>query len=574
MKRFYRTLTGLHQSIILCAFIVALQMITHESLAQKKGKEPEITIEDVKQKCQNLPRAQRVIIKVARFSVSTKAAQARSTFGDELATMLTSALQQTNCFRVMETNKNLSDATSEMAFAQDGFTNGSGPQAGQMLGAQLIVTGEITDFSEGSSSKSILGVESKSNQATVGFNLKVLNPQTGELLFSKDVNMKGHNSGKVLDIFGVKTSSSNENRAVQDALQKAIIKAVEILADEKDNIDIPEPQKPKEIKRYTAQNCNMLRSGSPKVIILVTEATTQGTTRLNQEDDFERRQQDLYVEREQAITKAIGNLFTGKNRKGRQEEPKPETTTQTAATAQIKKVVIEQTATETELTRLFVESGFKVVDPKIYGQMKQLSDSTGDLGQMAALGLKMGAQIIVTGQAISEKTNGQGGMTACRARLEIRVIATEDGSILATNTVSAGGIDVSEAVANKVALRNASESMSQYLMERLCGMNLQFSNMGPATKTANAQVRQAAPGALTEVSVSNVSFAKLQVIATSLGKNPKVKSVKKSIKGAEGTLLIEHSGSTDELIENLSKIPALKFEVSELEEGKARIAMQ
>jgi curli biogenesis system outer membrane secretion channel CsgG len=194
-------------------------------------------------------------------------------------------------------NKNISDATSEMAFSQDGFTNGSGSQAGKMLGAQLIVTGEITDFSGESSSKSILGVESKCNQATVGFTLKALNPQTGALLFSKDVNMKGHNSGKVFDIFGVKTSSTNENRAVQDATQKAIIKAVEILADEKGNMDIPAPQKPKEFKHYTAQNCSMLRSGSPKVIILVTESTTEGTRRLNEPEDMARREQELYVQR-------------------------------------------------------------------------------------------------------------------------------------------------------------------------------------------------------------------------------------------------------------------------------------
>nr|WP_295927769.1 CsgG/HfaB family protein [uncultured Dyadobacter sp.] len=545
------------------------------AIAQKKGdKGTEITLEQVTQKCKDLPREQRVVIKVARFSVSTKTAAANTTFGDELATMLTSALHQTNCFRVMETNKNLSDATSEIRFEQDGFTGGSGPQAGQMLGAQLIVTGEITDFSEGSSSKSIMGVESRSNRATVGFTLKVLNPQTGELLFSRDVNMQGHNSGKVLDIFGVRTSSTNENRAVQDATQKAIIKAVEILADEKDRMEIPEPQKPKEIKRYTAQNCALLRSSSPKVIILVTEATTEGTTRLDDEGDFARREQELYVRRQEAITTAIHDMFKGKNRKNRQEEKTSEpTTTQTAATAQIKKVVIEQSATETELTRHFVDAGFKVVDPKIYGKMKQLSDSTGDLAQMAALGLKMGANVIITGQAISEKTNAQGGMIACRARLEIRVIATDDGSILASNTISAGGIDVSEAVANKVALRNASEGMSQYLLERLCSMNTSFGPTTTPKKTQAAVAARVASQMTSEIQVSNVNYAKLSAMATGLGKHAKVKGIKKSIKGTEGVLAVEHTGSTDELVENLSKIPALKFEVLEMEEGKAIIKL-
>lgn len=543
--------------------------------AQKKGeKAPEITFEQVARKCKDLAREQRVIVRVARFSVSSKAAAANAAFGDELATMLSSALHQTSCFRVMETQKNLSDATSEMAIAQDGFTDGSGPQAGKMLGAQLIVTGEITDFSEGSSSKSIMGVESRSNRATVGFTLKVLNPQTGELLFSKDVNMQGHNSAKVLDIIGLRTSSVNENRAVQDATQKAIIKAVEILADEKDKIEIPEPQKPREIKRYTAQNCAFLRNSSPKVIILVTEATTEGTTRLNDDDDLARRQQELYVKREEAITSAISNLFSGKNKKGKKQESEPEpTTTQTAATAQTKKVVIEQSATETELTRHFVEAGFRVVDPKIYGKMRQISDSTGNLAQMAALGLKMGANVIITGQAISEKTNAQGGMIACRARLEIRVIATDDGSILASNTTSAGGIDVSEAVANKVALRNASENMSQYLLERLCGMNISFAGTQPARKANAPAVAPAASQMLSEIKVSNVNFTRLSALSTALGKFSRVKSIKKSIKGSEGTLAVEHTGSTDELVENLSKNPAFKFEVLEMEDGKATIKL-
>lgn len=561
-----RTTFRLGVSLFVCLLLVA------PGWAQKKSKEPDVTMEQVAEKCKGLPRSQRVIVKVARFSVSSKLSQANETFGDELATMLTSALQQTNCFRVMEMNKNVADATGEMAFAQDGFTNGSGPQAGQMLGAQLIVTGEITDYSEGSSETNILGVGKKSNSATIGFNLKVLNPQTGELLFSKDINMQGSNSGKAFDLFGVKTSSSTENRAVQDAIQKAIIKAVETLADEKDKMEIPEPQKPREIKRYNAQNCTMLRSFSPKVIILVTEATTSGTQRGENDADLARREREMYLRQEEAdrefARELVGSIF--KKKKKDVDEKKDEVVNrQTSATAVMKSVVIEQTATETELTRHFVEAGFRVVDPKVYGKMKQLSDSTGDLGQMAALGLKMGANIIITGQAISERTNAQGGMTSCRARLEIRVISTEDGSILATNTVSAGGIDVSEAVANKVALRNASETMSQYLMERLCGMNIQFAgaraSAGPA-KTASGTTT-------TEVSVSNANFAKLQAIAAVLAKNVKVKGVKKSIKGTEGTLTIDHTGSTDELIESLNKVPSLKFEVSELEEGRAKIAM-
>ncbi len=545
----------------------------------KKNKQPETTIEQVAEKCKGLSYDKRVVVKVARFSVSAKSAQAQSSFGEELATMLTSAIQQTNCFRVVETNKNVSDATGEMAFGQDGFSNGSGPQAGKMLGAQLVVTGEITDFSEGNSSSSFMGVSSSKNQASVGFTLKLLNPQTGEILFAKDVNSTGSSSSSSVRIFGVETKGSTQSRAVQDATQRSIIRAVEIMAEAKDNIPIPEPMKPIVFKKYTASNCQMLKAGSPKMMILVTEATTAGTARTEDNTDLARREREMQIrEREASIENTnaiIKGIFGGKRqREADAAAAKEAASRQTSATAMIKPVVIEQTATETELTRRFSEAGFRVIDPKVYGKMKKLMDSTGtDLGSMAALGLKMGADIIVTGQTISERTNSQGGMTACRARLEIRVIATEDGTILATNTVSGGGIDVSEAIANKQAIANATDNMTQYLLERLCSMNVAFAN---SAKGSGGRAVAAAAGPslnTTEIEIKNTSYAKIAALAVLIGKNPKVKFVKKSVKGTEGLISVEHSGSSDELIDALSKHPTAKFEVTNLEEGKVNLAM-
>ena len=564
----------------ICGFLIAGNCLL-PSLGWAQ-KEPKVTLEKVAEKCKGLPRDKRVTVKVARFNVSAKSSQANATFGDELATMLTSAIQQTNCFRVLEMNRNVGDATGEMAFAQDGFTNGSGPQSGAMLGAQLIITGEVTDFSEGKTSTSVAGFSVGGNQATVGFTLKVLNPQTGEVLFSRDVNMKGNSSGFTgASMFGVKVAGTTQNRAVQDATQKAIIKSVEILADEKDNMDIPEPMKPKEVKRYTAQNCQTLRNGSPKIIILVTEATTAGTARDNNTTDLNRRERELALKEREANVGLARDVVQGIFGRRRDEPTKPENTAsrQTGSSAVFKPVVIEQSATETELIRHFVEAGFRVVDPKIYGKMRQMADSSADLGAMATLGLKMGAHMIITGQTISERTNSQGGMVSSRARLEIRAIATEDGSILATNTIAGGGIDVSEAIANKTAIRNASDNMAQYLMERLCTMNLQFAGTeaGKSKGGAVARVTTSPDGAAnsTEIVVTNVNYAKLQALATGLAKNPKVKGVKKNLKSGttEGILQIEHTGSTDDLIDVLSKNQALKFEVTGVEEGKANLAM-
>jgi curli biogenesis system outer membrane secretion channel CsgG len=564
----------------------ALGWLATGTFAQKT---PQVTIEQIAEKCKDLPRDKRVVVKVGRFNVSTKSAQAHATFGDELATMLTSAIQQTNCFRVMEMNRNAGDATGEMAFGQDGFTDGSGPEAGKMVGAQLIVTGEVTDFTEGTSNTSFAGISVGGNQATLGFTLKLLNPQTGELLFSRDINMKGSTSGfKGMKLFGLETAGTTQNRAVQDATQKAIIKAVEIMADAKDKIDMPEPMKPKEFKRYTAQNCQMLRNGSPKVIILVTEATTAGTARDNTTNDLDRREREIALKEREANVGVTRDIVQGIFGRRNQPATKPEETAsrQTAASAVYKPVVIEQSATETELTRRFVEAGFRVVDPKIYGKMRQMADSgqSNDLGAMAALGLKMGASLIITGQTTTERTNAQGSMVSSRARLEIRAIATEDGSILATNAISGGGIDVSETVSNKMAIRQAAENMAQYLLDRLCAMNIAFSNTvapvpqrGGAAQASFARNVSAAPAAAnlntSELVLTNVTFAKLNTLAAALSKIPKVKGVKKTFSGTSGTVTIDHMGNTDEIIDTLGKNPTVKFDVTALEDGKANLTL-
>lgn len=549
-----------------------LSVFSTSLFAQKKGKEPVITLEQVAEKCKGLARENRVTVKVARFNVSTKSAQAHYTFGEELATMLTSALQQTNCFRVLEMNRNISDATGEMAFGQDGFTSTGSPSAGKMLGAQLIITGEVTDYTEGRTGTSVSGLEFGGNHATVGFTLKVLNPQTGELLFSKDINMKGSSSGfKGLSIGTFKTVGSTENRAVQDAVQKAIIKAVEVLADNKENIDAPPPAQAREYKKFTAQNCQVLRRGAPKVMILVTEATTAGTSRESDSyADLQRREREQALrEREAEMNIGIELIRAFSGRKSQKNEEAP-ATKQSSATAEFKPVTIEQSTTETELTKHFVEAGFRVIDPKVYGKMNEAAGST-DLGSMAALGLKMGANIIITGQAISERTTAQGGMTASRARLEIKVISTEDGSILATNTVAAGGIDVSEVIANKIALQNAALDMAQYLMGRICDMNIQAGT--PAA--GGSDTKKAAPGLnQTEVSIENATFAQLQTIVNHLKTNSKVKNIRKSLTGRQGKVYIEHATSTDQLAELLTTVKGVNIEVTGLDDTNIQGAVK
>ena len=221
--------------------LAALSALPLLSQAQKQ-KKVEVTFEDVKAKCDSapLPRDQRVRIAVARFNVSTT--NNPPELGANMATMLESALNEMQCFRVLESKDNLGDLTQEMEGADNGLMNaGSTARAGRMLGAQLVVTGEITEYNEGSSGARVGVVKVTGGTVHLGFILKVLDPQTRDLLWSKSVNVDGKAKSGVglgVGMFNVVSSVKN-NPALANALEKGVIQSCELLADNWEKIELP-----------------------------------------------------------------------------------------------------------------------------------------------------------------------------------------------------------------------------------------------------------------------------------------------------------------------------------------------
>ncbi|MEQ9442433.1 MAG: CsgG/HfaB family protein, partial [Cyclobacteriaceae bacterium] len=233
----------------------------------------EVTIEEVAAQCEGVPYDQRIRISVARFSVSTRSAQRE--FGDELATILSNALQGVNCFRVLESVSNLQDMTSEIALGQEGFTAaGSSPQSGKMLGPQLVVTGEVTEYAEGDNSVNVLGIGGRSSKAHIGFILKVLNPETREIVFSKSIDVEGKSNGfSGATILGVRmTGTQRGNIALSDAIEKGVIIAVQVLATNKDGFGVTPNSGVAATKVWNASNCPVVRGGNaPKVMVIIPE---------------------------------------------------------------------------------------------------------------------------------------------------------------------------------------------------------------------------------------------------------------------------------------------------------------
>lgn len=259
-------------------------LLSATALCAQAQKKVEITFEDLKTRCDSAPPAQRVIVAVTRFNVTTT--NNPPELGDNMATMLESALHDMNCFRVLESMSNMEDMKQELNGAGDGYMNkASMAQKGKMLGAQAVITGEVTEYNEGESSVGIGLVKTGRSTVRLGFVLKVLNPETRDILWSKSVNVEGKKGGNFglglgLPLVGRLNfaSSMKSNPALMDALEKGTLQACKLLADDLPTIDLPEPMDP-ELKMtvFSVANLDYAGVGGFDAIVKAAKSVTKTT---------------------------------------------------------------------------------------------------------------------------------------------------------------------------------------------------------------------------------------------------------------------------------------------------------
>jgi len=487
---------------IFLLFLVTISfsfLITPKLSAQK---DPKISFEDIRQKCKSKPFDQRVRLSVARFSVSTPSANGQ--FGEELSTMLTNALQQTSCFRVLESIKNAEDMTGEIAFGASGMTNaGSSPQGGQMMGAQVVVTGEVTEYNDGKNNVALAGLSIGADKARIGFIIKLINPQTRDVLFSRSINVLGKKSGfNGMKIFGINAVGSNsQNRAVADAVEKGILEAVSVIVDNMDNIPLPGANSGKsESISYNKSNCSLLASSNPPSVMVIIP--------------------EIHIQRK-----------------------------------------IPDPAGETEIIRKLIEAGFRVIDPSVYDNIRDsytVQSAAKDATQARSLGLEYGADIIIIGEAFSERAANQGNMISCRARVEARAVSTKDAMILAAHGTHAGGADITESSSSKISLANAGSLMADYLLGQFCKGGSNQANSNFSAKGGNNS---------TSIEISKVDFNSFKSIQNALESSTLVSQVTKSFTGKDASFRVNHSGSTDDILDILMGVNSA-FEVKSYADGK------
>ena len=447
-----------------------------------------VSLDNIKQQCTGLPIDKRVRLSVSTFTVATPTAQGK--FGDELSQMLTTALQEVNCFNVLLSLKDIQNATDELEFNQKGNTDADASiQAGKMKGAQVIVMGKVTDYYPGTSINGSLG----GGKAKIGFVIQLFNPQTREIIASKPINVQG----KTFLGFG-----GSSNKSLADACEKGIYYAVEFIAANKDNMPLPEAGGTKTgsaSNKFNANDCSMLKgSYIPKVMVILPEYH---------------------------ITQ---RLF----------DP----------------------AGETEINRKLVEAGFHVVDPAVYATIEKtakFSDAAKDPAKAISLAKNFGADIVVYGEAFSQRAGSQGNMASCRARVEIRAVKTSDASIIATNGFEAGAVDNAEFVAAKSALRSAGALAGDYLLQQFCSKNISFDKGGKSVSAGKS---------VTEINILNADYSKLKSLADALAAKGSV--VEKSITDGKGYIKLEHNGTTDVIADFINNKLSAKFSIDDAGSGK------
>jgi curli biogenesis system outer membrane secretion channel CsgG len=298
---------------------------------------------------------------------------------------------------------------------------------------------------------------------------------------------------------------SSSNKSLADVCEKAINQSVEFIASRKAKMPLPDAQNP-EMKVYNATNCSVLNSEYvPKVMVILPE---------------------FHIS---------------------QRIPDP--------------------AAETEINRKLIEAGFKVVDAAMFATIKngaRFADAAKDPKLAISLGREFGADIVVYGEAFSQRTGTQGAQVTCRARVEIKAVRTDDASILISNGLEAGALDNAEFVAAKSALRSAGTLVADYMLEQFCSKGLSFSK--PTTTNATVKTGNEAMN----IQVKNVDFAKFKALTDLLATKGKI--LDKSLVQGNGSVALQTSMTSDGIAELISKRLGAKYEIQEL--SKTIIVLQ
>lgn len=180
----------------------------------------------------------RPTIGVAEFKNETAAGWWSGGVGWELSSMLSNELSSSGDFKVVERQK-LQNVLEEQNLAASGrVAKGTGAKIGKLTGAQYLITGTVSAYSENASSTGggfmIKGIAlgGKSSEAYMAIDLRVINTETGDVDYSRTVEGRSKSSGVSVGVyrggFGGNLAHE-ENTPAGKAIRAALVEATDYL---------------------------------------------------------------------------------------------------------------------------------------------------------------------------------------------------------------------------------------------------------------------------------------------------------------------------------------------------------
>jgi hypothetical protein len=223
-------------------------------------------------------------------------------------------------------------------------------------------------------------------------------------------------------------------------------------------------------------------------------------------------------------------------------------------------------AGETEIIRLLLEGGYKVVDQSESRKVREneslwkalQSDST----KLAALGRQNHADIIVFGEAFSDTAERSNPGVKVQARVEARAVRCDTAEILVAHGLEAEAAESSEAVAAKKALRQAGTLVGKYFVQQL------------ATRWA----QEASGSRSLEILIADISYGELVKLKEAMrNEMPSLDAIhQRDFESNIARFEVDYAGDPQELVDELVRrdLGGCRLELVRLTAGKVEMRLK
>ncbi len=547
---------------LLCAFLL---LVSAGSIMAQKTKIVQAT-----QVCSGLEASQKPLVAVMPFKIT--ASSTPREVGTGMTDVMMDAMLNSGCFQVVERDR-LDDIMKEQGLGMSGAgDDNSFAQVGKLAGAQILVFGTITEFTEKESGGRAGGLGRIGNKigigglstttSEVGYTLRFVNPSTGLLLgsqsFTKNKTAVGA-AGGIWGRSGIGGGSFYKSKSMQQAIDESLRDAVAYMSQNKSayvsaaattstnnntNISNNISSNSSAGSNMNKSNCPLLAAAQkPKIMVIIPEEHVSGAGSHYDPARYNRIAIDI-------------NRY------------KPNDFSQYEAMSPTQ-------AGETEISKKLLETGFRLVDENQFLKLKDdatLQDAFNNPADASKIAARYGADILIIGEAFSEYSHKQNNMSSCRARVDVKAVMAGSAEIIATNSFNASGLDATEVIAGKDAIAKASTQIANYVITQFCsksddiisGMSSQKST-GNNTNTVETEVR-----------FNNVDYTTSATLTDIMKSVNGVESVEKlSFQNKVAKFRVVHSGDTDSFIQSLVKNSSnIKLDVQTVEDNAATINVQ